>query len=114
MGDALLQPTRVVALSPSAETCVQRLRHLLHDPVTGKVWRSLPRNEHIRRRLQRNAEDLPAAVIEGHMQFCKTLPGIFQGLGSDARCVEFPASGPPQEVFKELAEFVERPLPLPM
>lgn len=112
--DDLLRPTRAVALSPSEETCVQRLRHILFDPVTGKVWRSLPKNDHIRKRLQRNPEDLPAAVIEGHMLFCKSLPGIFQGFGADARCVELPANDPPLEVFKELAEFVERPLPLPL
>merc|ERR1719203_966909 len=32
--DVRLRPMRVVALSPSEETCVQRLRHMLHDPVT--------------------------------------------------------------------------------
>lgn len=112
--DARLRPTRVVALSPSEETCVQRLRHILYDPVTGKVWRSLPRNEHIRKRLQRDPDDLPAAVIAAHSVFCNTLPGIFQGFGADAHCAEIPADGPPREVFKEMTEFVERPLPLPL
>lgn len=112
--DVRLRPTRVVALLPSEETCVQRLRTILTDPVTGKVWRSLPRNDLIRKRLTRNPDDLPSAVIEAHARFCRTLPSIFQGFGGGAHCVELPADAAPREVFKELTEFVERPLPLPL
>lgn len=111
--DVRLRPTRVVALSPSEETCVQRLRNILRDPVTGNIWMSLPRNEKIRSRLVRNPEDQPSAVIATHTAFCNSLPGIFKGFEADARCLELPADGPPILVFKELTEFVERPLPLP-
>jgi len=110
--DVWLRPTRIVALSPSEETCVQRLRNILHDPVTGNVWTCFPRNESIRKRLVRNPEDQPGAVSAAFMAFRNSLPGIFQSFQADGRCNEIPADGAPALVFKELVEFVERPLPL--
>jgi len=112
--DTRLCPTRIVALVASQETCVNRLRSIQTDPVTGKVWASLPRNEHVRKRLLRNPSNQPAAVRSAHNTFSSSLPTIMQAFGGDARCQEIPADGPPEKVFSALAEFVERPLPLPL
>jgi len=109
-----LCPTRIVALVASQETCVDRLRSIQTDPVTGKVWTSLPRNEHIRKRLLRDPGNQPGAVRAAHSAFSSNLPSIFEAFGGDDRCQELPADGPPEKVFNSLAEFVERPLPLPM
>lgn len=111
--DSRLAPTRVVVLRASADTCAQRLRHVLTDAVTGKVWTAMPKNDTIRKRLFRHPEDQPAAVREEHAQHIAALGGILQALGNDGRCIEIKADGAPEAVHKVIVEFVERPLPLP-
>lgn len=110
--DVHLAPMRVVSLNVSVGICVARLRHLTTDSVTGKVWTTRPQNEHIRKRLVRNPQDQPQAVMEQHAEHCLKKQSILDALGTDGRCVEIPADGDPEDVFNEILEFVERPLPL--
>jgi len=109
--DIMLCPTRVVALRASVSVCVQRLRHLTVDKVTGKVWTERPSDLNIRKRLQRSQQDMPAAVAASAEAFDANLPSILQTLGTDGRCVEIQADGEPEEVYVNVVEFVERPLP---
>lgn len=109
--DIMLCPTRVVALRASVSVCVQRLRHLTVDKVTGKVWTERPSDLNIRKRLQRSQQDMPAAVAASAEAFDANLPGILQTLGTDGRCLEIQADGEPEEVYENVIEFVERPLP---
>mmetsp|Transcript_48235 Transcript_48235/g.86978 ORF Transcript_48235/g.86978 Transcript_48235/m.86978 type:complete len:474 (+) Transcript_48235:65-1486(+) len=113
--DAHLSPTRVVKLEASAEACEEILSHILKDPVTGKVWTDVPENETIRQRLIRDPEHQPDAVKEAHQVFEKEITGILQALGADrGRCVELACAGrSPKDIYDDLLEFVERPLPLP-
>lgn len=120
--DPQLCPTRVAVMSASADTCVRRLHHKLHDPVTGKVWTMLPKNEAIRKRLTRREEDKSEAVQAEHHAFASQLPdvvAVFSGADAEASarnqessCQTIPADGPPLGVFSDLVEFVERPLSL--
>lgn len=113
--DSQLIPIRVITLNASADTCVRRLRHVLTDTATGKVWTSLPKKEEIRKRLYRDPEDQPVAVMKAHSEYTKALPEILNELKLDgeAKCFDIPADGPPEVVFNTAVEFVERPLPLP-
>jgi len=114
--DTRLVPTRVVALAASEETCVQRLHHILHDPVTGEIWTTMPKSDTLRKRLVRRPEDQMGAVKEAHRMFREHLVGVMEAFGSSdggARCIEIPADGAPLKVFNDLVDFVERPLPLP-
>mmetsp|Transcript_51530 Transcript_51530/g.96570 ORF Transcript_51530/g.96570 Transcript_51530/m.96570 type:complete len:499 (-) Transcript_51530:100-1596(-) len=110
--DSHLAPFRVVALKASADVCVQRLRHLVTDPLTGKVWTTRPKNEQVRKRLVRRSEHQPAAVASAHQLYERGLPNVLEALGSDGRCSEIAADGNPEDAFAEIVEFVERPLPL--
>lgn len=109
--DIYLCPTRILALRASAAVCIARLRHLTVDKVTGEVFTSRPRDENVRKRLQRNQQDMPAALAASNQAFDANLPGILQALGNDGRCMELQADGAPEDVFAEVVEFVERPLP---
>jgi len=111
--DPSLEPTRVVCLMPSAETCVERLRHRLVDTVTGMMWTTPPRNPNVRKRLVRRTQDQPQAVLAAHTAFCEQIPQILQAFGNDGKCVSIPADESPEKVFHEVVEFVERPLPRP-
>jgi len=110
--DIHLCPTRVLALRASVDVCVARLRHLTVDKVTGQVWTTRPRSENVRKRLQRSQQDMPDAVAAANEAFEATFPSILQALGSDGRCLEIQADGDPEEVYVNVVEFVERPLPL--
>uniref|UniRef100_A0A7S4PSM2 Adenylate kinase n=1 Tax=Alexandrium monilatum TaxID=311494 RepID=A0A7S4PSM2_9DINO len=111
--DAFLAPTRVLALNASTATCVRRLRNILTDAVTGKVWTTLPKNETIRKRLLRRAEDHPNAVREAHMSHARAIDGILEALNTGGQCTQIAADGAPEAVHNTIVEFVERPLPLP-
>lgn len=111
--DPRLAPTRVIVLDASADTCIRRLRLVLTDPATGKVWTVQPKDEKIRRRLQRRPEDQPAAVAAAHGEFVEAVPSVLEVLGTDGRCTSIPADAAPEVVFRAIAEFAERPLPLP-
>mmetsp|Transcript_22464 Transcript_22464/g.63203 ORF Transcript_22464/g.63203 Transcript_22464/m.63203 type:complete len:485 (+) Transcript_22464:61-1515(+) len=111
--DARLCPTRVIALDASEELCVKRLRCVQMDPVTGKVWTAVPRNEQVRKRLLRNPRDHPDAVSSAHKKYMASIPGIFKAFGKDGRSMRLPSDGAPEKIFIALADFVERPLPLP-
>eukprot|EP00429_Kryptoperidinium_foliaceum_P001477 CAMPEP_0176022886 /NCGR_PEP_ID=MMETSP0120_2-20121206/11152_1 /TAXON_ID=160619 /ORGANISM="Kryptoperidinium foliaceum, Strain CCMP 1326" /LENGTH=453 /DNA_ID=CAMNT_0017356037 /DNA_START=107 /DNA_END=1468 /DNA_ORIENTATION=- len=114
--DPCLVPTRVVALMASEETCVQRLRHILHDPVTGEVWTTLPKSDALRKRLVRKPQDQMSVVQEAHRAFRRSADVVMQAFnsaGRGARCLEIHADGPPLKVFNDLVDFVERPLALP-
>lgn len=110
--DSHLAPTRVLALIATAETCSNRLLHHYLDPISGRVWTSLPRNQQVRERLQRRPEDQPAVVETLHINFMQSIDGILEKLGTDGRCTKVSADGEPLGVFKDVVEFVERPLPL--
>mmetsp|Transcript_87080 Transcript_87080/g.186687 ORF Transcript_87080/g.186687 Transcript_87080/m.186687 type:complete len:491 (+) Transcript_87080:82-1554(+) len=111
--DSELTPTRVVVLTASLETCVSRLRHLFIDSVTGKIWTSLPADEHIRKRLQRSTKDQPSAVTADYEEYIKNVGAISEALCSPERCAHIPADGPPQDLHKAITEFVERPIGRP-
>jgi len=112
--DAHLAPTRVVRLVASAEACAESLRHILKDPVTGDVWTVVPETETIRQRLIRDPEHESDAVLEAHRVFEKEISGVLQALNSeDGRSAEIASAGrSPKDVYNDLLEFVERPLPL--
>jgi len=110
--DLYLRPTRVIALRASVNVCLARLRHLTVDKVTGKVWTSRPRDENMRKRLSRSREDMPAAVAAASEAYDANLPSILNVLGSGGRCMEIQADGNPEDVYVDIVEFVERPLPL--
>jgi len=113
--DDRLTPMRVVMLQASLETCVQRLRHRFVDIVTGNVWTAPPPNNDIRNRLRRRPEDVEETVAADYATYKHAVPGMLQALnpnGADGRCLELHADVPPEVVFSELVEFVERPLPL--
>jgi adenylate kinase len=113
--DSYLCPTRIVALRASVDVCVARLRNVAVDKVTGKIWTFRPRDENIRQRLQKNKEDMPAAVAASAQAYAENLPQIIQALAqprNDGRCLEIQADGAPEDVFINVVEFVERPLPL--
>lgn len=111
--DNRLSPTRVVVLKAAADTCVRRLRNILTDVVTQKVWTSLPRNETIRKRLIRKPEDHPNIVREEHFAHSRDVGAILDILNSSNQCTTIEADGPPEAVHSAIVEFVERPLPLP-
>jgi len=110
--DVKLCPNRIVTLHATEDVCVNRLRNIQTDPVTGLVWSSVPRNEEVRKRLIQAPQNAPAAVRAAYDQYAAQLPDILQAFGDDCRCIEISADGPPLMVFKDLADFVERPLPL--
>jgi len=110
--DVHLCPTRVVALRASVSVCVARLRHLAVDSVTGKVWTSRPQDQNVRKRLQRNQQDLPANVAIANEAYEACLPRLLGALGRDGRCLEVNADADPEAVYVDVVEFVERPLPL--
>eukprot|EP00403_Amphidinium_massartii_P038504 CAMPEP_0178439068 /NCGR_PEP_ID=MMETSP0689_2-20121128/35950_1 /TAXON_ID=160604 /ORGANISM="Amphidinium massartii, Strain CS-259" /LENGTH=505 /DNA_ID=CAMNT_0020061555 /DNA_START=35 /DNA_END=1549 /DNA_ORIENTATION=+ len=110
--DADLQPLRVIVLESSVKACCERLHHQAVDPVTGQVYTTRPDSEVIRSRLQRDPADEPAAVEAQHKEYMAKLPDILQALDAGSRCVRIAADGDFEAVFKEIAEFVERPLPL--
>lgn len=110
--DLYLRPTRVIALRASVNVCLERLRHLTVDKVTGKVWTSRPQDENLRKRLVRSKEDMPDAVAAASKAYDASLPSILDALGSGGRCMEIQADGEPEDVYVEIVEFVERPLPL--
>jgi adenylate kinase family enzyme len=110
--DVTLAPTRVIALQASVTVCLARLRHLAVDKVTGKVWTFRPASESIRKRLQRSDQDMPAAVVASGETYAANLPGILDALGRDGRCMKIQADGDPENVYNDVVEFVERPLPL--
>eukprot|EP00927_Polykrikos_kofoidii_P003013 TRINITY_DN111_c0_g3_i1.p1 TRINITY_DN111_c0_g3~~TRINITY_DN111_c0_g3_i1.p1 ORF type:complete len:818 (-),score=123.50 TRINITY_DN111_c0_g3_i1:23-2476(-) len=109
--DEYLVPTRVVVLHASAETCASRLECRRVDPVTGEVWTSEPEHADVRRRLQTRPEDQPAALAAAHKVFSESISDIVEILKFGGRCLEISADGPPEGVFTEIVEFVERPLP---
>mmetsp|Transcript_27442 Transcript_27442/g.63433 ORF Transcript_27442/g.63433 Transcript_27442/m.63433 type:complete len:509 (-) Transcript_27442:120-1646(-) len=110
--DADLRPGRVLVLDASVETCVQSLQHQAVDPVTGQVWTTPPDNEVIGSRLVRSDADQPEAVQSQYEAYTAALPAILQELDAGNRLARIVAGGDVQAVFKEIAEFVERPLPL--
>jgi len=110
--DAYLCPTRILALRASVTVCLERLRHLTFDKVTGKVWTTRPRDENVRNRLTRSREDMPEAVAAASEAYDANLPSILNALGSGGRCLEMQADGDPEDVYADIIEFVERPLPL--
>jgi adenylate kinase len=114
--DVHLCPTRIVALQASAEVCIERLRYLAVDSVTGKIWTSEPSSEVIRTRLQRDPADAPAAVQANHAAYAAKLQVILGALSSDGnkgKYAEIQADGDVEDVFSAVVDFVERPLPLP-
>mmetsp|Transcript_70548 Transcript_70548/g.181874 ORF Transcript_70548/g.181874 Transcript_70548/m.181874 type:complete len:479 (-) Transcript_70548:21-1457(-) len=111
--DVRLAPTRVVKLAATAETCIARLRHVLTDPITGKVWTTVPKNPELRKRVKRDPEDQPTAVQADYDEYMLNLPDILEALGGDRVLAEIQADEPPQAIFRRVVEFVERPLPLP-
>jgi len=110
--DPRLSPTRVIALQASVSVCLNRLRHISVDKVTGKVWTSRPVDENVRKRLSQNSRDTPAAVQASCEAYAANLPTIIDALGRDGRCMEMQADGDPEDVYADVVEFVERPLPL--
>jgi adenylate kinase len=111
--DVCLCPLRVVILEASVEVCVARLRNIAVDPVSIKVWTTRPRDETIRNRLERSPENTPAAVEASHKAHSENVQGVIAALGSDGRCSLVQADCEPEDVFSNVVEFVERPLPLP-
>mmetsp|Transcript_52972 Transcript_52972/g.85777 ORF Transcript_52972/g.85777 Transcript_52972/m.85777 type:complete len:472 (+) Transcript_52972:58-1473(+) len=112
--DVRLTPIRVLKLIASADACVSRLRHILTDPVTNKVWTALPQNERIRKRLVRDPVHMPESVLAAHATYSKEIDAVMEALSvHPGRCLNLPAEGSPHAAFDELVEFVERPLPLP-
>lgn len=111
--DTWLHPTRIIHLEASEETCVARLSCLKTDPVTEQVWTTEPENERVRKRLIADENNTPEAVLEAHSSFKNNLPGILEAFKNDGRCLRLSAEGMLPQVFKELADFVDRPLPLP-
>lgn len=109
--DVLLCPTRIVALRVSVDVCVQRLRHVAVDKITGKVWTCRPKCENVRKRLQKSQQDAPAAVAASCEAFAASLSSILQTFGNDGRCIEIQAEGNPEDAYADVVEFVERPLP---
>jgi len=92
--DPALMPLRVVTLQASAEACLQRLRQTLADPE----------------------EYQPEAVQAAHKEYQSMIGGAIESLSSisgKGRFLELPAEGSPEEVFAQIVEFVERPLPKP-
>jgi adenylate kinase len=113
--DIYLCPTRVVALRASVAVCVERLRNVAVDRVTGKVWTYRPSDDNIRKRLHKSMQDMPEAVAASSEAFSASLPSMLQALASlpnDGRCLEIQADGEPEDVYVDVVEFVERPLPL--
>jgi len=110
--DIQLSPTRVIALRTSADVCVNRLRHLAVDKVTGKVWTYRPQSDQIRQRLQKSPQNVPAAVTAACQAYEAKLPSILEAFGCDGRCTEFQADGDPEDTYSNVIEFVERPLPI--
>mmetsp|Transcript_52093 Transcript_52093/g.137622 ORF Transcript_52093/g.137622 Transcript_52093/m.137622 type:complete len:481 (-) Transcript_52093:20-1462(-) len=110
--DPRLRPTRVVALTASAEVCIARLRHLLTDPITGQIWTTVPRSAEIRKRAVRRSADAPARVQEDYDEYSMSIDLVLEELGL-AHSVRIGAEEAPQAVFAKVAEFVERPLSLP-
>lgn len=53
----------------------------------------------------------PAGVGKTHEQFLKTLPAILNAFGKDSRCTVLSADLPETHIFKDMVDFVERPLP---
>jgi len=111
--DPSLTPLRIVVLSASCETCVSRLRQRQTDCVTGTVWTTRPKSEIIRKRLRRDPMDLPAAVTQQHADYLTALSGILAKLGAGDKVATINADRVPEAVFLDVADFVERPLPLP-
>merc|ERR1711879_989400 len=110
--DVYLAPTRVFALQASEEVCVARMRHVAVDKVTNKVWTVRPHSATIRNRLQRSEHDAPAAVAAACQNYIASLPAVLAALGADGRCMEIQADGELEEVYSNVVEFVERPLPI--
>lgn len=110
--DPILRPTRVVALTASLEVCTSRLRHLLTDPITGKIWTTVPKSEEIRKRVVRRPEDAPQRVQADYDNYDMGIGGILEELGL-AHSTFISAERAPQAVATDIAEFVERPLSLP-
>jgi len=114
VGDVQLAPFRVIVLDASVDTCVARLRLRHVDTITGKVWSTRPRSEKMRKRLERDPMDQPAAVAAGHDQFSSRIEEILQAFnGGFGGCLKIKADASPEVVFAEVADFVLRPLPLP-
>mmetsp|Transcript_60295 Transcript_60295/g.111839 ORF Transcript_60295/g.111839 Transcript_60295/m.111839 type:complete len:511 (+) Transcript_60295:59-1591(+) len=110
--DADLRPSRVIVLDASVSTCIESLRHQAIDPVTGEVWNSPPDNEVVGSRLVRRDADQPEMVQSQYEAYAASLPGILQELDPGTRLARVAADRDIEAVFKDLSEFVERPLPL--
>merc|ERR1711904_575348 len=103
-------PIRVILLECSENTCLRQLSTQFVDPVTGTVWRKPPKDEVIRKRLKRNAVDIPQYVQVRYQKFMMDIDYIFETIcrgGSGAKVL---AEGDAREVSDIIAEFVERPL----
>lgn len=114
VADVQLAPFRVIVLDASVDTCVSRLRLRHVDTITGKVWSTRPRSEKMRKRLERDPMDQPAAVAAAHEQFSSKIGEIFNVFkGGAGGSTKIKADGNSEAIFGEVADFVSRPLPLP-
>jgi adenylate kinase len=111
--DDSLCPVRVVALRATEETCKERLRNTFVDPVSGEVWTTMPESSEIRRRLQRRPEDEPEYISARCQEYASYIDKVLEAFNSGRSCLQIQADSKSLEtVYTELAEFVDRPLPL--
>lgn len=103
-------PIRVVLLECSQSTCVRQLSSQFVDPVTGTVWQRPPKDEVIRKRLKRNAVDLPQYVQVRYEKFMAEIDDIFTVITQGGNGAKVVSEGDAREVSDIIAEFVERPL----
>eukprot|EP00746_Dinoflagellata_sp_MGD_P163551 gnl/MRDRNA2_/MRDRNA2_91656_c0_seq1.p1 gnl/MRDRNA2_/MRDRNA2_91656_c0~~gnl/MRDRNA2_/MRDRNA2_91656_c0_seq1.p1 ORF type:complete len:435 (+),score=115.26 gnl/MRDRNA2_/MRDRNA2_91656_c0_seq1:98-1402(+) len=103
-------PIRSVLLECSMQTCMRRLSTQFVDPVTGTVWTRPPKDEVIRKRLKRNAADVPQYVQVRYEHFMAEIDAIFDTISRGGTGARVTAEGDAREVSDIIAEFVERPL----
>lgn len=103
-------PIRTVVLECSEGSCIRRLSSQYVDPVTGTIWERPPKNEVIRKRLKRNAADIPQYVHVRYEMFLREIEDIFATISEGGNGARVDAEGDSREVSDIIAEFVERPL----